>query len=148
MSTRRGWVHPEVYREARRAGYRPALAAYVGRPPVVELESGPDAGCWDAGTFDYRGETFTYRIEWDDNCICSESDLMEGEDLSDYEHRFVVVSLGDRDASLGGVCGDTRTWLGQLGDERYLAETARDLADEILAGRANESARLWAEAGR
>lgn len=132
MSTRRGWVHPEVYREARRAGYRPALAAYVGRPPVVELESGPDAGCWDAGTFDYRGETFTYRIEWDDNCICSESDLMEGEDLSDYEHRFVVVSLGDRDASLGGVCGNQAQ---ARYDRSLLAVSGGDLDKQVATVR-------------
>lgn len=148
MSTRRGWVHPAVYREARRQGYQPALAAYLGRPPVVTLDSDPDVIGWDGGTFDYRGERFVYRIEWDEDCLCPESDAMDGEDLSNYEHRFMTVALGLRAASLGSVCGDTRTWLARLGDERYLAESARDLADEILAGRARESARMWAEAGQ
>lgn len=128
------WAHPEVVREARRHGYSPEAALYLAREPVVALESDGDAAAWDAGTFDYQGRTFAYRVEGDDDCLCGELEGIAGEDADQYEHRSVSVTLGDRRESLGSVCGDRRTWLGRLSDDRHLAEVARDLADDILRG--------------
>lgn len=123
------WVHPQVYREARKAGYTPAQAAYLGRDPVVRLDSDPNITAYDAGSFDYKGETFGYRIVWDDDCLC---DPEYDEDIAELEHRTVFVSLGYREEVLGSVCGDRRAWLARLSDDRHVAEVARSLADELL----------------
>lgn len=120
-----------AYREARRAGYPPQGAAYLARPAVVALESDGNAVAWDAGEFVHEGRRFSYRIEWDDNCLCLE-EPEDREDVAELEHRGVIVTLGDAGESVWSVCGDRRTWLGRLSDDRHLAEVARDLADELL----------------
>lgn len=143
------WVHPEVYREARKQGYTPVQAAYLGRDPVVTLDSDPNVSAWDGGTFDYQGETFTYRIEWDEDCLCREPDSeVSSDEYERFDHRIVTVALALRVESLSSVCGDRSSWLGRLSDDRHIAEVVRDLADEVLSARAAESARLWAEAAR
>lgn len=133
-ATRRGWIHPEVYREARKAGFPPAYAAYLGRDPVVNLSNDGDHG-WDSGIFEYSGLTFRYLIEWDDDCLCHETDVTPDE-YDRMEHRIVIVQPGDDQVLLGSVCGLRLTWLDVRGDDRCLAEVCRDLADELLSRRA------------
>lgn len=145
MATSHGWIHPEVYREARRKGWKPWHAAMVARPARVELDSDPNAMSWDAGTFEYQGETFTYRMEWDDDCLCREPDTeMSAEDYEHSDHLILTVELGEDSESLGSVCTMRGDWVEDRAAACYRADTLAELADEVLATRASRTAGLWA----
>jgi hypothetical protein len=130
-------VNLRAYREARREGYPIATALYSVRPPVVALESEPYADAFDAGTFTWHGVTFSYRVEWDNDCLCYESGSeVDPEEARGYEHLSVGVCRGDEwtdEASwLGSVCGDERTPVRRRMFERHIAEVCRDLAYEEM----------------
>lgn len=126
-----------IYRQARREGYLPPAAYSVARPAVLALDSDPYADAFDAGSFDYKGATFRYRVEWDDDCLCYDGDRDAlDEDRDQYEHTTVRVWVDgkpDEFESVGSVCSDERTTVRQRASEHHRIEVMRQLADELLA---------------
>jgi hypothetical protein len=125
-----------LYRMARREGYPPPAAYYVARPSVVELVPDDYADAFEAGRFEYKGQAFAYRVEWDDDCLCYDGDPAAlDEDRDQYEHTSVKVWPEDRPddyLSVGSVCSDERTPVRRRAAEHHRAEVMRDLASEML----------------
>lgn len=151
-------VELRAYREARREGHSPVLALYAVRPAVLDLEEDYGHDWIDAdsaGTFTYRGRVFHWQVQDPQGeCFCYEEALPAWRDYKDRPdespvaimspdeveattHRLIGCALAVDDGSpdwewLGSVCSLRRTPVERRLDDRYLADTFAELAEQAM----------------
>lgn len=155
-------IDADVFHRARRAGAPLNLAAYVARPPVLNLtwewdRLADDGNGADVARFEIDGRTFLATGAAPAGGCESCAELVDAyqrrdegvawitpSDFDRMDHRVLTVETVDSDgettgngASLYGVCGFRGTEIERLSDDRYIAETVAELAHEAATDARN-----------